>query len=65
MKGSREILLLRFGVSYLALRQCFLQLYNLCLGEVGVAREIQLLQLRELLQTLHISQFVASETQRP
>ena len=44
----------------LALGQRFLQLANLCRGEVGVVFEIH--QLRELLQTLrHISQLIVSD----
>ena len=46
-------------------RQSLLQLVNLSLGEVGVFDQIQILQLRELLQTLrHIHQFVACEIQK-
>ena len=53
--GRNELLL---GVAEdSALRQRLLQLVNLSLGEVVVPLEIQHLQLRELLQTLHIGQW--------
>ena len=42
-----------------ALRQRLLEFINLSLSEVGVAKELQRLQLRELLQSLHIGQSAA------
>ena len=55
--------LLRGVAEDFALGQRLLQLVNLSLGEVGVVSEIQQLQFRELLQSLHIGQFVAREIQ--
>ena len=42
-----------------ALRQRLLEFINLSLSEVGVAKELQRLQLRELLQPFHIGQSAA------
>ena len=46
-----------------ALRQCFLQLVNLSLGDVGVVIKIQPLQMRELPQTFYRSQFIVIKIQ--
>ena len=60
MKGEGFLFCVVFDF---ALRQCLLQFFNLSLGEVGVAKEKQRLQLRELLQALHIGQLIANEIQ--
>ena len=51
-------------VSDFALRQRPLQLVNLSFGEGEIEFEIQHLQLREVLQTLHTGQLVIAEIQR-
>ena len=56
--------LLRWVAFDFALGQRFLELLNLSLCEVGVSTEIQPLQLRKLLQPLHISQSIGNEIQR-
>ena len=50
------------GLVDYAFRQRLLQFSNLCLGESGVLVEKQMLQLLELLQTLHIGQLIVFES---